>query len=339
MSATLDLFPAALLQPPLTEVELALLPADTDIIGDAPSEAFVNDIRKRGVRSPVMLVEDGKGGYKVCFGTRRIKAARKCKLKTIPARIYPAGMVNPHSEALAENNQREENVARDVAAIADLREQGHTDETIQKELRLNVSRFRSRCKILDLPDRLLNLLYEGRMSGSAAEAAAKLTTHLQERLLEVLEAKQAELDTKGAGKTARLSATDVREVSRAASAAARASVDPDLFATPDADEEEPAPDDPRKLIMDAFQILVVQLPMELIREADALCGKYVAYLRKHQEAPPGEEEEPMSLMPIQTPRVLPDAAPKPQEPVQEPPKKGRGRKRQKAETGSLLGEE
>jgi hypothetical protein len=151
MSATyaMDLFPAEVLQPPITEIELDRLPANEDLIGSQPKERFVAEIRDRGVRQPIMLVEDGQGHYGVCFGTRRIKAARKCGHNTIPARIYPVGTVNPHAEAVAENDHREENVARHCASIAHLRGQGHVDAEIQKEMHLDSRRFKARCAILE----------------------------------------------------------------------------------------------------------------------------------------------------------------------------------------------
>ena len=65
-------------------------------------------IAKHGVLSPILVRETGAGGYELIAGERRLRAAKKAGLKTLPCLIDSAEDQTSLELALIENLQRED---------------------------------------------------------------------------------------------------------------------------------------------------------------------------------------------------------------------------------------
>ena len=65
-------------------------------------------IAKHGVLSPILVRETGAGGYELIAGERRLRAAKKTGLKTLPCLIDSAEDQTSLELALIENLQRED---------------------------------------------------------------------------------------------------------------------------------------------------------------------------------------------------------------------------------------
>lgn len=88
--------------------------------GDREADAgLVASIRESGILHPIGVIADPDGnGYRLAFGARRLDAAKKAGLKSIPARVFPPD-TDPQAARvmfLAENVQR---LAADPLAEAD----------------------------------------------------------------------------------------------------------------------------------------------------------------------------------------------------------------------------
>ena len=65
-------------------------------------------IAKHGVLSPILVRETGAGGYELIAGERRLRAAKKAGLQTLPCLIDSAEDQTSLELALIENLQRED---------------------------------------------------------------------------------------------------------------------------------------------------------------------------------------------------------------------------------------
>lgn len=218
-------------QPPLSpeirptprnlKVDLDMLPPDEDLISQPPTAEFLRSIDTFGVQTPIILIDLSIGmmtTYEVAAGRRRIKAARAAGLTQIPARVYKQGDLNPDVISLIENEQRSANLKNDFAAIERLLKEGYPDNEIRKVIGISAARYRAIRRIANLSKPLRALWLEGKMSDSAARAAAKLTPNQQGRLEAI------------ATESGKVQSADVKAAKRAIASAAISSLSDDLFA-------------------------------------------------------------------------------------------------------------
>ena len=130
-------------------------------------------LKEHGVLQPVVVAEDGEGGYVLIAGERRWRAARRAGLATIPAVIRERpGEAAELELALVENLQR-----RDLTPV----EEAHAFEEMrtrfglsQAEIARRVGRDRSTVantlRLLRLPVEIQELLEGGRLSAGHARA-------------------------------------------------------------------------------------------------------------------------------------------------------------------------
>ena len=134
-------------------------------------EELAASVARHGVLQPLLVSEDPDGGYVLLAGERRLRAARKAGLETVPAvireRVDEAGELEL---ALVENLQR-----RDLTPL----EEAHAFEDLQRrfglsqaEIAARVGRDRSSVanslRLLKLPEEIQGLVEAGRLSASAA---------------------------------------------------------------------------------------------------------------------------------------------------------------------------
>ncbi len=142
----------------------------TDMHEEAIAE-LADSIRKVGVLQPIIVRPLGDG-YQIIAGERRWRAARVAALDKVPVRVLTTTEVEALELALIENLQRE-----DLNAIEEARGYRRLlaeHQMTQAELADKVSKSRSAItnalRLLDLPEEVQDLVYQGKMSAGHARA-------------------------------------------------------------------------------------------------------------------------------------------------------------------------
>lgn len=159
----------------VTELQLDMITPNpnqprTDIDEDAIGE-LADSITKVGLLQPIIVRPLGEG-YQIVAGERRWRACRKAGLESAPVKVLSATEVESLEIALIENLQRE-----DLNSIEEAR--GYRRllaeyQMTQAELADKVSKSRSAItnalRLLDLPEEVQEMVYEGRMTAGHARA-------------------------------------------------------------------------------------------------------------------------------------------------------------------------
>ena len=140
--------------------------------GEESIKTLADSIRSVGVLQPVVVrkVDDG---YVLVAGERRLRAAKKARLKTIPAVIRGDGTDSDDlTEALVENLQRENlSVLEEAAAYKQLLEDfGMTHEEVASHVGRSRSAVTNTVRLLALPGPILAMLQRGELSAGHARA-------------------------------------------------------------------------------------------------------------------------------------------------------------------------
>lgn len=142
----------------------------TDLDDESIAE-LADSISKFGLLNPVLVRPHGEG-YQIIAGERRWRASRVAGLERIPVCVRASTETESLEMALIENLQR-----RDLNAIEEARGYrklltGH--QMTQAELADKVSKSRSTItnalRLLDLPEDVQELVYDGRMTAGHARA-------------------------------------------------------------------------------------------------------------------------------------------------------------------------
>jgi len=149
-------------------------------------EELATSIKTYGVVQPV-LVKKTKLGYELIAGERRLRAARKAGLKTVPAILKKVTKEENALLALIENMQREDLQPLDEAAAykAVLEEYGMTQEALSKAIGKSRSHIANTLRLLKFPERVLVYLREGKLTLGHANALGAVKT--QETLAKLAE--------------------------------------------------------------------------------------------------------------------------------------------------------
>lgn len=132
---------------------------------------LADSIRKVGVLQPI-VVRPHAGEYQIIAGERRWRAARAAGLEKVPVRVIMCSETEALALALIENLQREDlNPVEEARGYRRLIDDYHMT---QSELADRVSKSRSAVtntlRLLDLPDDILELLYNNQISAGHARA-------------------------------------------------------------------------------------------------------------------------------------------------------------------------
>ena len=129
-------------------------------------------IEQRGVIQPIIVTPRSNGKYRLVAGERRWRAAQRARLHTIPAIIRDLDKREVLALALIENLQREDlnplEEARAYQTLAD--EEGMTQADIAKLVDKSRSHVANHQRLLALPEAVLDLLADGRLSMGHARA-------------------------------------------------------------------------------------------------------------------------------------------------------------------------
>jgi len=133
-------------------------------------------IAQVGILQPV-LVRPRDAGYQIIAGERRWRAARVAGLQAIPVRIMHADETEALELALIENLQRQD--LNPVEEARGYRRLLSVYEMTQAELADKVSKSRSAItntlRLLDLPEEVQELLFEGKLSAGHARAVLSVS--------------------------------------------------------------------------------------------------------------------------------------------------------------------
>ncbi len=136
-------------------------------------EQLAESIRQAGVLQPILTVEHGTR-YRIIAGERRFRAARLAGLTTIPCIVRSLTQEQQLEAALIENLQREDlNPIEEAQAIRGLMEQcGYTQEEAAKKLGKSRPAVTNALRLLTLPQSIMNLVLEGKLSAGHARVLA-----------------------------------------------------------------------------------------------------------------------------------------------------------------------
>ena len=140
-----------------------------------------DSMRSVGVIQPITVAED-RGRYIIIAGERRWRAARLAGLNTIPALVRDLDRVRRLEIALIENLQREDlNPIEEALGIRHLMEEcGLTQDAAAKRIGRSRSAVANLLRLLNLPEPVMDLVREQKISEGHARAIAGLSNEAQQ---------------------------------------------------------------------------------------------------------------------------------------------------------------
>ena len=148
-------------------------------------ENLAASIREHGVIQPLIVSPDKNGIYTLIAGERRLQAARKAGLTTVPVVIRHATDQQLLELALIENIQRADlNALEEAEAYQHLvKEFKLSHETIATRVGKSRSAITNTMLLLDSPAAVKQALVDGRITEGHARAMRTLSAKAQEELL------------------------------------------------------------------------------------------------------------------------------------------------------------
>lgn len=145
---------------------------------DESLQLLADSIAIHGVLQPIIVRENSlyPDTYEIIAGERRWRAARMAGLSEIPVVIVDGDDLKIAQISLVENVQREDlNPVEEAFAYQALIEKfGLTQEQLSKEVGKSRSAIANMLRLTDLPDEVLELLRDGKISSGHARALLSL---------------------------------------------------------------------------------------------------------------------------------------------------------------------
>ena len=177
---------------PMTEMaEVALSAIEPNplqprtMFDDEALQELSASIAQLGVIQPITLKPNGKGKYIIISGERRWRASQLAGLETIPAYIREVDDENLHAMALAENIQRENLNAIEIALGKKrlIEECGLTQEAMAEKVGKKRSTVSNYMRLLSMPSEVQLALKDGIITMGHAKAIGGLDLDLQLKAL------------------------------------------------------------------------------------------------------------------------------------------------------------
>jgi ParB family transcriptional regulator, chromosome partitioning protein len=135
---------------------------------------LIRSIRAKGVLQPLILRPDpaGAGTYQIVAGERRWRAAQRAGLHAVPAIVRDLDDTEVLEIAIVENIQRAGlNPVEEATGYRQLIDRfGHTQEALAEALGKSRSHIANTLRLLNLPEEVLALLRNGKLSAGHARA-------------------------------------------------------------------------------------------------------------------------------------------------------------------------
>ena len=148
---------------------------------------LAESIAANGVLQPILVMETAEGTYSIIAGERRWRAAKMAGLSEIPAMIMEIDEVTASKIALIENLQREDlNPCEEARGYRELmKKYDLTQEQIASGIGKSRSAVANSLRLLDLPDEVLDMIADKRLS--AGHGRALLGLRDRDRILPLAE--------------------------------------------------------------------------------------------------------------------------------------------------------
>ncbi len=133
---------------------------------------LADSIKAHGILQPILVRASGSGFYQIIAGERRYRAAKMAGLSELPVLIVEADDEKTAQIALIENVQRENlNPLEEAMAYKDLSENyGLTQEKLSEKIGKSRSAIANAMRLLDLPDEVLAMLRDSKLTAGHARA-------------------------------------------------------------------------------------------------------------------------------------------------------------------------
>ena len=170
--------------------------------------ALADSIAEHGIIQPLTVRELPSGYFQIIAGERRWRAARIANLSEVPAVVLEADDQKVTELALIENLQRQDlNPVEEALGYRSLMEEyGMTQEDAAKQVGKSRPAVANALRLLNLPEKVLEMVRSGELSAGHARAVLSLkTVKMQEQAAQKIAAlglsvRQAELLCKNMGK-------------------------------------------------------------------------------------------------------------------------------------------
>jgi ParB family chromosome partitioning protein len=197
---------------------------------DGSLDELAASIREHGVIQPLIVRPVSEGRYELVAGERRLRAAIRAGLKTVPVVVRTADAQASLEIALIENVQREDispvDCARAYRRLAD--EFGLTQEEIAIKVGKTRASVSNTLRLLRLPEEVLAAIESGQISEGHAKALLMVESPARQAAL-FKRMLRTGISVREAEAAARGGPSSVKEPGRTRTAAARPS-DPNLHA-------------------------------------------------------------------------------------------------------------
>jgi ParB family chromosome partitioning protein len=146
---------------------------------DAALAALAGSLAEQGLLQPVLVRPKAGGTYELVAGERRWRAARMAGLERIPALVREREDLASLEAALIENMAREDlNPVEEARACAALVEElGLTREEVGRRVGRSRVAVSNLVRLLDLPDPVIEMLEQGRLSEGHGRALLLAEDH------------------------------------------------------------------------------------------------------------------------------------------------------------------
>ena len=133
---------------------------------------LADSIKVHGILQPILVRSSGSGYYQIIAGERRFRAAKMAGLSEVPVLITEADDETTAQMALIENVQRENlNPLEEAMAYKELAENyGLTQEKLSEKIGKSRSSIANSMRLLDLPDEVLAMLRDAKLTAGHARA-------------------------------------------------------------------------------------------------------------------------------------------------------------------------
>jgi ParB family transcriptional regulator, chromosome partitioning protein len=185
------LIPQRSAEPGVTEVPLSRIRPNPlqprRHFDEAELEALAASVAEHGVLLPI-LVTQTLDGYQLVAGERRFRAAQLAGLERIPVVIRQVADRDQLELALVENLQRQDlNPIEEANAFRQLIDDfGLTQESVAARVGRARSTIANTLRLLDLDERLQQLIVEGRLTEGHARAIGGLPPEQQARIADIV---------------------------------------------------------------------------------------------------------------------------------------------------------
>lgn len=134
-------------------------------------EELSESIRENGVLQPLLVRKNGTK-YEIIAGERRYQASKLAELKKLPVVIKDVDDQKMLELALIENLQRSDlNPIEEARGYRQLiKKSGMTQEALSKAVSKSRSAITNSLRLLDLPDEVQQLLFDGKLTAGHARA-------------------------------------------------------------------------------------------------------------------------------------------------------------------------